>query len=62
MVCWCVHRQGLCSEQQKMLSKLEIVHESKKRAEFDTKVIRVVVPGDEAQCTLKCMLGIFNQF
>ena len=42
-----------------MLSKLEIVHESKKCAEFDTKVIHVI-PGDEAQHTLKCMLGILN--
>jgi BRCA1-associated RING domain protein 1 len=45
-----------------MLSKLETVHESKKCTEFETKLTRVIVPGNEAQSTLKCTLGILNGF
>ncbi|XP_005361474.1 BRCA1-associated RING domain protein 1 [Microtus ochrogaster] len=51
---------GLSSQQQKMLSKLETVLKAKKCAEFDSTVTHVIVPDDEAQSTLKCMLGILN--
>ncbi|XP_048200132.1 BRCA1-associated RING domain protein 1 [Perognathus longimembris pacificus] len=51
---------GLSSEQQKMLSELAVILKAKKCAEFDSTVTHVVVPGDEAQSTLKCMLGILN--
>ncbi|XP_047403444.1 BRCA1-associated RING domain protein 1 isoform X1 [Sciurus carolinensis] len=51
---------GLSSEQQKMLSELAAVLKAKKCAEFDSTVTHVIVPGDEVQSTLKCMLGILN--
>ncbi|XP_012969106.1 BRCA1-associated RING domain protein 1 isoform X2 [Mesocricetus auratus] len=51
---------GLSSQQQKMLSKLETVLKVKRCAEFDSTVTHVIVPDDEAQSTLKCMLGILN--
>ncbi|XP_020007370.1 BRCA1-associated RING domain protein 1 isoform X2 [Castor canadensis] len=51
---------GLSSEQQKMLSELAIILKAKKCAEFDSAVTHVIVPGDEVQSTLKCMLGILN--
>ncbi|KAM4836484.1 BRCA1-associated RING domain protein 1 [Thomomys bottae] len=51
---------GLSSEQQKMLSELAVILKAKKCTEFDSTVTHVVVPGDEAQSTLKCMLGILN--
>uniref|UniRef100_A0A8C5KLV3 BRCT domain-containing protein n=1 Tax=Jaculus jaculus TaxID=51337 RepID=A0A8C5KLV3_JACJA len=51
---------GLSSEQQKMLSKLSDILKAKKCVEFDNTVTHVIIPGDEAQSTLKCMLGILN--
>ncbi|KAF0871845.1 BRCA1-associated RING domain protein 1 [Crocuta crocuta] len=51
---------GLSSEQQKMLSELAVILKAKKCAEFDSTVTHVIVPGDTAQSTLKCMLGILN--
>lgn len=51
---------GLSSQQQKLLSKLETVLKAKKCAEFDSTVTHVIVPDEEAQSTLKCMLGILN--
>ncbi|XP_060224573.1 BRCA1-associated RING domain protein 1 isoform X3 [Meriones unguiculatus] len=51
---------GLSSQQQEMLSKLEKVLKAKKCAEFDSTVTHVIVPEEEAQSTLKCMLGILN--
>uniref|UniRef100_A0A2K6T9C4 BRCA1-associated RING domain protein 1 n=1 Tax=Saimiri boliviensis boliviensis TaxID=39432 RepID=A0A2K6T9C4_SAIBB len=51
---------GLSSEQQKMLSELAAILKAKKCTEFDSTVTHVVVPGDEVQSTLKCMLGILN--
>ncbi|XP_021586407.2 BRCA1-associated RING domain protein 1 isoform X1 [Ictidomys tridecemlineatus] len=51
---------GLSSEQQKMLSELATILKAKKCAEFDSTVTHVIVPGDEVQSTLKCMLGILN--
>ncbi|XP_017651738.2 BRCA1-associated RING domain protein 1 isoform X1 [Nannospalax galili] len=51
---------GLSSEQQKMLSKLATILKAKKCAEFDSTVTHVIVPDEEAQSTLKCMLGILN--
>ncbi|XP_038940102.1 BRCA1-associated RING domain protein 1 isoform X2 [Rattus norvegicus] len=51
---------GLSSQQQKLLSKLETVLKAKKCAEFDNTVTHVIVPDEEAQSTLKCMLGILN--
>ncbi|KAL6049546.1 hypothetical protein STEG23_021085 [Scotinomys teguina] len=51
---------GLSSQQQKMLSKLEVVLKAKKCAEFDSTVTHVIVPDGEAQSTLKCMLGILS--
>ncbi|XP_051010093.1 BRCA1-associated RING domain protein 1 [Acomys russatus] len=50
---------GLSSQQQNMLSKLETVLKAKRCAEFDSTVTHVIVP-EEAQSTLKCMLGILN--
>ncbi|XP_031223711.1 BRCA1-associated RING domain protein 1 isoform X2 [Mastomys coucha] len=50
---------GLSSQQQKMLSQLEAVLKAKRCAQFDSTVTHVIVP-DEAQSTLKCMLGILN--
>ncbi|XP_076787832.1 BRCA1-associated RING domain protein 1 isoform X1 [Arvicanthis niloticus] len=51
---------GLSSQQQNMLSKLETVLKAKKCAEFDHTVTHVIVPDEEAQSTLKCMLGILS--
>uniref|UniRef100_A0A2K5PTF3 BRCA1-associated RING domain protein 1 n=1 Tax=Cebus imitator TaxID=2715852 RepID=A0A2K5PTF3_CEBIM len=51
---------GLSSEQQKMLSELAVILKAKKCTEFESTVTHVVVPGDEVQSTLKCMLGILN--
>ncbi|XP_032134203.1 BRCA1-associated RING domain protein 1 isoform X3 [Sapajus apella] len=51
---------GLSSEQQKMLSELAAILKAKKCTEFESTVTHVVVPGDEVQSTLKCMLGILN--
>lgn len=51
---------GLSSQQQKMLSKLETVLKAKKCMEFDSTVTHVIVPDEEAQSTLKCMLGILS--
>ncbi|XP_034511016.1 BRCA1-associated RING domain protein 1 isoform X3 [Ailuropoda melanoleuca] len=51
---------GLSSEQQKMLSELAAILKAKKCAEFDNTVTHVIVPGDTAQSTLKCMLGILS--
>ncbi|GAB1285062.1 BRCA1-associated RING domain protein 1 [Apodemus speciosus] len=52
---------GLSSQQQKMLSKLEkTVLKAKRCAEFDSTVTHVIVPDEEAQSTLKCMLGILS--
>ncbi|XP_069873868.1 BRCA1-associated RING domain protein 1 [Dipodomys merriami] len=51
---------GLSSEQQSLLSELAEILKAKKCAEFDSTVTHVIVPGDQAQSTLKCMLGILN--
>ncbi|XP_005396973.1 PREDICTED: BRCA1-associated RING domain protein 1 [Chinchilla lanigera] len=51
---------GLSSEQQKMLGELAAMLKIKKCSEFDSTVTHVIIPGDEAQSTLKCMLGILN--
>nr|XP_013013234.1 BRCA1-associated RING domain protein 1 isoform X2 [Cavia porcellus] len=51
---------GLSSEQQKMLGELAAMLKAKKCMEFDSTVTHVIISGDEAQTTLKCMLGILN--
>ncbi|XP_010614332.1 BRCA1-associated RING domain protein 1 [Fukomys damarensis] len=51
---------GLSSEQQKMLGELAAMIKAKKCTEFDSTVTHVIIPGHEAQSTLKCMLGILN--
>ncbi|EHB08829.1 BRCA1-associated RING domain protein 1, partial [Heterocephalus glaber] len=51
---------GLSSEQQKMLGELAAILKAKKCTEFDSTVTHVIIPGNEAQSTLKCMLGILN--
>ncbi|KAM6152262.1 BRCA1-associated RING domain protein 1 [Erethizon dorsatum] len=51
---------GLSSEQQSMLGELTAMLKAKKCTEFDSTVTHVIIPGGEAQSTLKCMLGILN--
>jgi BRCA1-associated RING domain protein 1 len=50
---------ALSSEQQKILSKHEIVLKVKECAEFDSTVAHVV-SDDEAKSPLKCVLGILS--
>ena len=37
-----------------------MILKAKKCAEFDSTVTHIIVPGDTAQSTLKCMLGILS--
>ncbi|XP_044523455.1 BRCA1-associated RING domain protein 1 [Gracilinanus agilis] len=51
---------GLTSDQQKLLSKLTAVLKAKKCTEFNSTVTHIIVPGDTAQRTMKCILGIIS--
>lgn len=51
---------GLSSEQQRELGELAAILKAKKCAEFDSTVTHVIIPGDQVQSTLKCMLGILS--
>ncbi|XP_007501849.1 BRCA1-associated RING domain protein 1 [Monodelphis domestica] len=51
---------GLTSDQQKLLSKLSAVLKAKKCTEFNSMVTHIIVPGDTAQRTMKCILGIIS--
>lgn len=53
---------GLASDPQKTLSKFEKVLKIKKQnsAEFDSTVLHIIVPDDETQSPMPCILGILK--